>query len=337
MFCTAFSIGGKISEIDDNALRRGLRRSPEVDKVLEGMNDALASLYLPSQSSGLLPNIVVCGLPRSGTTLAYQLLVHGLEVGYVNNVAARFWTNPALGLLISREAGIASHMLQFESHYGKSFGPAGPHEFPKFWRHWQGIESAEDFLDFDSAGGKGDWNGLTVEIARMQHIAKNPMVFKNMFVFNHLQEFLDEIPRTFIIYVERNSLDTAVSLLRAREAYYHDRDMWWSMRPPEFPLLAKLPWAAQIAGQVHYLKRLHHRLFRSVARDRVLQVRYEDLVTSPAFFVEAVSAAVESAFGLPLPVSEAVNSYRAFPRRSPEGGPDRAALKLELEALSEGT
>ena len=41
------------------------------------------------------PALFICGPPRSGTTIFAQAITYVADVGYINNLIARFATNPA--------------------------------------------------------------------------------------------------------------------------------------------------------------------------------------------------------------------------------------------------
>src|ERR1700756_2208637 len=76
--------------LEDNAFLESLNVLLE-EHELQGYRD-LEERY---------PTIHVLGLPRSGTTLALQLLVAHTDVSYVDHVAAAFWRAPATGLRLS--------------------------------------------------------------------------------------------------------------------------------------------------------------------------------------------------------------------------------------------
>jgi hypothetical protein len=41
------------------------------------------------------------GVPRSGTTLLYQLIARFLRVGFITNRMARYWMTPIAGAMLS--------------------------------------------------------------------------------------------------------------------------------------------------------------------------------------------------------------------------------------------
>jgi len=71
------------------------------EKLLDAVNSGVAALELPSADAGRdLPVLFVTGVPRSGTTLAYQVLCASGVFGFATNLIARFYRNPAFGAAV---------------------------------------------------------------------------------------------------------------------------------------------------------------------------------------------------------------------------------------------
>ena len=87
-------------------------------------------------------NIYLCGLPRSGTTLTSQIIARGLDLSYINNLAARFWLAPLQGILFSQAVIGKEKLNLFKSDYGKSLELHGIHEFMYFWYDRLNINSS---------------------------------------------------------------------------------------------------------------------------------------------------------------------------------------------------
>jgi len=70
------------------------------EKYLHQFNELVAkhSWELPENT---LPPIFIVGAPRSGTTLLTQVLISSFELGYIDNISSKFWTNPLMGVIIS--------------------------------------------------------------------------------------------------------------------------------------------------------------------------------------------------------------------------------------------
>ena len=276
------------------------RRAGADESLLEAMNAALTGLEPTRWSQVARPAVFVFGLPRSGTTLTYQLLASGLEVGYVDNLVARFWLAPCQGIAVSRAVFGDRRTASFHSDLGRSTDPRGPHEFAYFWRHWLGIAGTEDLLAFGSPRRPVDWPAVVAAVGRMQDALSAPMVFKTNYVGQWTDRFCSAFPMPLVVYPHRRPVDVALSILRARRRYYGDPDHWWATFPPEYATLADQDVVVQIVGQVHGLRRAYRDQLDRVPRQLVLEVDYAELCADPSAVVGAVAARVEQVHGVAI-------------------------------------
>ena len=125
----------------------GPRTSPFAKNAAEEtffftLNTILHNAELPSPETvcdvARLPLVYIVGVPRSGTTLLSQMLCGYLPVGYINNLIARFWLKPSVGIRLSKTVlgEEARRHITLRSTHGTTEGASSPHEFGYFWRHW---------------------------------------------------------------------------------------------------------------------------------------------------------------------------------------------------------
>jgi hypothetical protein len=303
-------MGGAATRFDElYARRRGdYAKDASGEEFLEGLNE-----YLEPRERELYgdyaiehPFVFVIGLPRSGTTLVSQLLAYCLDAGYVNNFVARFWRAPVHGIRLSRlivgEPGEAS----FESDYARTNRLEDIHEYGYFWRFWLNKHTFDDVVHAREREDEIDWSGLERTLANVQREFGKPFVAKNMLGAYHMPKLRAVLEQVVYVYIERDPLDVAVSILDARRKYYSDPNAWWSYVPPEYPLLEGRDYREQIAGQIHYLTRFYERALAEVGEEAVVRVTYEQLCRDPAGVLDAVSARAASAYG-----------YRTRPRQPP--------------------
>lgn len=273
----------------DNKLRRDrYQKDSLAEEFIKRMNEVLMPLEdykLPSQK---FPTIFIFGLPRSGTTLTYQLLAYSLDVGYVNNLIARFWLAPLHGIVLSQAIMPEIKDDSFISDYGKSVKINGPHEFAYFWHYWLNIKSVEDMTKFGIPNGSIRWDELGQVIQRMQNLFGKGMVYKTNFVANYLLEFIRTFSMPLIIYVERNPVDVGLSILNARKAYYGDYKAWWATYPPDYNSLNDIPFPEQIARQVFSLREVYSQELQKVDSNRVVRISYDEICQSPLGFIHSV-------------------------------------------------
>jgi hypothetical protein len=312
-------------------------KDAEGESFLRDLNEHLAAreraLYrdLPIEA----PFLFVLGLPRSATTLTSQLLAYCLDVGYVDNVAARFWLAPVHGIRLSRELlGTERPPARFESDYARTADLHGIHEFGYFWRHWLRKESFADVVHAQEREDEIDWDGLRLTLANVQHaFGGKAVAAKNILASYHLPRLREALGRVIYVYVERDPLDSAVSILEARRTYYEDPRTWWSYTPPEVEELLELDEWGQVAGQVHYLQRLYERSLPEAGLDVVVRTTYEELARSPRSLLQAVAERSREVHGVDIAVSQEPPESFAF--RTHEGrDEDKERFRALLDELA---
>ena len=81
------------------------------------------------------PAIFILALPRSGSTVTYQTICHGLKVNYLSNLWNTFYQLPLIGGWLSFKK-TQTHRSNFKSHQGFVDGFNGPAEGLRFWQWW---------------------------------------------------------------------------------------------------------------------------------------------------------------------------------------------------------
>ena len=221
------------------------RHDPAAEEWLTALNQLLADAELPAPPSAIdpaqLPLIYIVGAPRSGTTLLSQLLSRYLAVGYINNLIARFWLRPSVGIRLS-DLVLGAHArerIELESRHGSTEGAAGPHEFGYFWRHWLQLDSQPTHHLSDAAAQRVDRAGL--RHALRDEILDRfglPVVFKNVICGFHAPLLSEVHPQSWFVHITRDRRDTAASILKSRHQRYGSYDAWWSLKPSTFSAIA---------------------------------------------------------------------------------------------------
>ncbi len=263
-------------------------KDPDEERFLERLNEILA----PHADADLLdldeiyPTLHIVGVPRSGTTLLYQVVAGGLDVGYVNNLVAAFWRAPVYGIGLSRKLGLDEPGSSFASGFGRTRGIQEPHEFGYFWN---GHLRYPD-LSQRPAGHEAtiDWAHLRRVLLNMAHASGRPMAFKPMLLVWHLERMVEQLPRTCYVWIRREQKQTALSLLAMRRALFGSLDRWASLRPGGPDWLADEPPWRQVAAQVVELERVLERACERLGSESVLTVRYEELCASPREVLDGI-------------------------------------------------
>ena len=272
----------------DPELAPPFAKDPEEERFLERLNEVLA----PHAEGDLLeleeryPTLHVVGAPRSGTTLLYQLVASGLEVGYVNHLVAATWRAPVYGLRLSRKLGLDRPGSSFQSSFGRTSDVREPHEFGYFWNERLRYPDLCERPPAHEA--EVDWAGLRRVLVNMAHAAGAPVAFKPMLLLWHLETMLEHMPRTCYVWIRRDPAQTALSLLAMRRSLFGSLDRWTSLRPGGPDSFADEPPWRQVAAQVVLLERTLERASARLGPEHVLALRYEEVCAAPREAVERI-------------------------------------------------
>jgi len=234
------------------------------------------------------PLIFIFGLPRSGTTLIAQLLAHTLDVGYINNFAARFWLAPVHGIKLSKMIVPMENKSLFNSNYATTTDLYDIHEFGYYWRYWLKKDNFAGVINSAEIEDNIDWYGLRKSLANIQQQFNKAMVFKNIFGAYHLMKQKEVLRKVIYVYIKRDPLDVAVSILKAREKFYSDKNIWWSSIPLEYEEIKNQNYWHQIAGQIYYLNRYYEQNTAPFESKMVIKVDYKELCQNPKSVINKI-------------------------------------------------
>ncbi|TFG94030.1 MAG: sulfotransferase [Myxococcales bacterium] len=221
------------------------------------------------------PVVFILGLPRSGTTLVSQYIVHRLEVAYWTNGVGRHPRAPVVTTLLEKRRG--PYLSDFRSRYGKVEGSTAPREAGSLWGRFFDLERPTHFDDVSSEAAER----LRNLVAATQRVFGGaPFVNKNVKHMLRIDALARIFPESLFLVVRRRMQDAGLSILRARlEA--QDPTRWWSVRTPDWEELMALPLEEQVAAQVRGLRRQLGADLDAIPRERVLQLDYERFCRQP--------------------------------------------------------
>ncbi len=252
-------------------------------KLLEMMNNTLAGVEsIPGSADSDHAQVFLTGLPRSGTTYAYQLIADHLKVGYISNIVARFWSRPAFGAALHQalaESGV-DRDFDYKSNGGNTIGVFNVHEFGYFWaRHFHLSSREPDLRGFDDK--IVDWDRLALDLSELANVFEAATVYKNI-IFGQMAARLDQnIPAARFVIMHRDPVDVAASLLHLRQNMPPDRQTWVGIKPRNYGDYAGADLHTQIANQVRALDEGLTHACKKLPAEQILKIAYKDICRDP--------------------------------------------------------
>ncbi len=295
------------------------KKDAKEENFLEGFNNYLLKKEEKEYKDYPVeyPFIFVIGAPRSGTTLLTQLIASAFDIGYINNLAARFYLAPLHGLRFSRSVLGEKRETAFQSDYARTHNLADIHEFGYFWKYWLNKYTVDDIVQSSSNEKDLNWTALKNVLATLQNENNKPFIFKNIYGAYHMQKMVSVLKKVIWVYIERDKLDTAISILNARKKYNTDLNVWWSYYPLEYYDIKDMDYTWQIAGQIYYLQRYYMSEFEKLPEKNCLKVSYEELCYSPQAIIKKIrKKSIAHGFDIPIggqiPNSFPIKTYDDF-------------------------
>jgi hypothetical protein len=228
------------------------------------------------------PVIIVTGAPRSGTTVLSQALIHHLPVTFFNNLTAVFPRAPiAANRLFGRFLRPPQRTLH--SYYGRTSGFASENDGLHLWDRWLGTDryAVPEHLPPEAAAD------LRRFFAAYEHAFGRPIVNKNNALATGVPAIAEALPTAHFIYIRRDALFTAQSILGARETIQGTRTAPYGVNDPTRRAAAASP-IEDVCAQIVYHERRMETERRAVGDDRFWVVDYERFCEAPHAIVERV-------------------------------------------------
>lgn len=287
--------------------------APYINRVLHS-----AEVTLWSGSDKPLPHrpVLIVGAPRSGSTLLFQVLTEAFDFGYLSNLHCSFNGGASFVERFIRPLRWRSAST-FASRHGVVPGVAAPSECGGFWyRFFRRRPEYVPAADFATK------KQLRAALRALLGAFGRPVLFKNMHCGLRLEPLASAVPEALFLFITRDVVDNAHSLLETRREVYGDYARWWSMEPPAVESLKTLPPEQQVAEQVRQLNELIARQLAELHRGRFLTLTYEELTASPHAMLDKVAAFLDAHDAKPQKRTSA---------QVPEAFPIRRTVKIETE------
>lgn len=231
-------------------------------------------------------NLFLFGVPRSGTTLTYQLIVSGTNISYINNLIARFWESPEYGVYLSKSLNVPRR-VSFQSSHGVTDTISDVHEFGYFWASLLNQKSNDCCL------GKRDFSAIDVDILKakvlsLNHAFGQACCYKSVLVGHYAALMSRILDKSYFIYLVRDPLEVVKSIYRVRRERYGDLGCWWSTKPAGAEEWGDLSPVEQIVKQVYSLSQDYVDQLSQISSNRKLVINYKDVVNDPGMVLDSI-------------------------------------------------
>jgi hypothetical protein len=232
------------------------------------------------------PLIIVVGAPRTGTTLAEQILINNLPVAFLNNLTSLFPRAPIVAnLLFGRFLG-QSKPVPYKSYYGKSVGLAGPNDALYIWDRWLG----KNRRVIPKVLGVAEEKAMIQFFGTLEQFYQCPIVTKNNNLNSYASVVADVLDNAYFICMTRDPLFLAQSLLKARWDIHGDTNTAYGLHNPSRTGVEDF--VEDVCQQVVFHEEKIHEQQRLIGPNRFWIVQYETLCRSPEQLVQRVSTEI---------------------------------------------
>ncbi|MEN8202215.1 MAG: sulfotransferase [Bacteroidota bacterium] len=253
-------------------LRRMLKYSAPLNRLLE-----VKKLRKYGQMAPGSAPLFIVGLPRSGSTLVYQVLTHMFNVTYIDNLMTlgreTLFFSAWLSQLFFRDRAHGS----FTSAYGNTWesGLHAPSEAGALWYRW--IPRELVYVDENSLTEKNKLS-MTRNIWALINRYRKPLLIKNLYFSTRISLIRSLFPEAKFILVRRDPVYIAQSIYLSRLKNCKEPESeWWSVRFPGYEGFLGKPLEEQVARQVYELDTLLKKDLVGVEKESLFEIAYESL------------------------------------------------------------
>jgi len=228
--------------------------------------------------------VFILGSPRTGSTLAYQLIAHCLRCTYFDNfLNDEYAEHPALAVEATAKTDTK---IDFTSNYGKTDGRFAPSEASRVFARWFGGEHPSQTKSNRVLPGQRAH--LLDSFRSMWGLTGVPIVCKNAWNCFRAEDLASLLPGASFLWVRRDLHASALSDLESRYRQ-GSPTIWNSATTANYEDIMRRPyWEQVVEQQFEYTLAIRESL-ESIAPDRSTVVWYEDLCRDPAAVIRRLT------------------------------------------------
>lgn len=234
--------------------------------------------------------IFIVGVPRSGTTLAYQLLTSHVRVGYItNSLEKNFYWPLIYSSIVFRSKKNLIYESSYNSTYGvnKKDGRNAPNQGVEIWARLFGTE--RHFLPVHEVSNLTK-NSVFKHVLALSKIYGRDFLFKELSLGAKLNVIKKIFPDARFIYIKRNFTDTACSIFSAMEANGVPEGVMWGMQFEGYEKYLSLPRVEMIYHQVNQIEKSIKEQLEGVDHKDLYFANYNEICSDPRSFVYDIAS-----------------------------------------------
>ena len=234
---------------------------------------------LPKKKSDFYPIIFIIALPRSGSTVTYQLLNRGTKSLYLSNLWNLLYALPYIG---SRYVKSVSKNRIFKSDKGLVSGLSGESEGMRFWSYWMG----QGLLEKKNIVPKKRVKYIKSVFSSLLS-KQNPLIsgyLGHAFSVSFLRE---NFPGSIFVYLKRDELSNVYSMIKTYNEFKEHRKEfnWMSLKP--------IGWEGKLEEDVvdkvlWQYKSIKQNIESEISEEDTIIVNYEDICNNPHNFLKKI-------------------------------------------------
>ncbi len=239
-----------------------------------------------------LPQIFICGPPRSGTTLMAQVLIKYLPVYYFNNLTSIFPNSPIIShKVFKRFINKSNRDVTFRSLYGRTTNLWAPNDALYLWDRW--ISADRDKIPADIS--KDNQDKMQRFFGAVEQFFGKPILSKNNKLNTYANQVAKVLDKAYFICLDRNPVYLAQSLLIASRFIHGDERISYGIKfnsTSKSSGIDDIDPVEQVCKQVLWHKEVMLQQESLIGKERFMIVNYEDFCADPAKVVNRISRQV---------------------------------------------
>ena len=243
--------------------------------------------YAGVQADEPVAPLFVVGLPRSGTTLVYELIVQAFDVSYFTHMFDYTYGLPNITTRLTNRFA-RNPSPRYESRYGRIPGFFSPAENFNFWMKWFPENPVLGHHVPEGSLGEHTIDDVNRALGSLTHITHRPYVFKNVYFSLSISSLLKTFSHARIVIVQRDLEAVAASVYKKRSEL-QEKCSWWSIKPPFINSVANQDLLEQVAFQCVRTEQLIEQALAGDNAGRCFTINYAEVCNSPRNFISRLA------------------------------------------------